>query len=82
MRVTNTLSTKRSSVKRICLAALLLTACATTPARAPDPPRIRCLALGHVPESAYFVYLCTFTGDSVPSELPEEVRDLTSAGAS
>ena len=68
-------------MKATALALLCCMGCATPGRQAtPDPPRIRCLALSHVPDSAWWVYICTFTGDSVPSELPEEVRDLTSAG--
>lgn len=58
----------------VVLVALgFIAACsAATLQRTPEPPRIRCLAMGHVPDSAWWVYVCTFTGDTLaPPELPD-----------
>lgn len=54
---------------RAILLCLLLAGCAVTPAREPDPPRLRCINMGVVPSSAWFVYLCSFTGEEAPPVL-------------
>lgn len=53
---------------RTLLLALTLAGCATTPVQAPEVPRLRCMNLGPVPASSYFVYLCEFVG--TPPEVP------------
>ena len=61
---------KRPSVSNVLavLLALYIGACATAQQATPEVPRLQCLNMGAVPGSGFFVYLCSFTGDSVTVE--------------
>ena len=51
----------------VLLALVLVAACSAATLRQPEVPRIRCIPMGAVPDgSAWWVYVCTFTGDSLP----------------
>ena len=54
---------------RTILLLLALAGCASAPARAPEIPRIHCIAYGQVPATAWWIYACTFTGEP-PAEPP------------
>ena len=51
----------------VLVALALIASCSATTIRQPEVvPRIRCMAMGHVPDSEWWLYVCTFTGDTVP----------------
>lgn len=58
-------------MSRAILLVLALAGCTTQVARQPEVPRIRCLNIGHIPDSAYWLYACEFRGDSVPPVLDD-----------
>jgi hypothetical protein len=58
-------------MRKAALLALALAGCATPMAHtAPEPPRLRCINYGQVPDSQWFIYACTFTGDTMTAPAP------------
>lgn len=49
----------------ILLVFLTIAACSAATLRQPEPPRIMCLNMGEVPGSGWWVYVCTFEGDTL-----------------
>lgn len=55
-------------------------ACAPVNQVEPTPePRIMCMNMGAVPGNQWWVYVCTFTGDTLPPILNTEPRGPTTA---
>lgn len=59
-------------MKAALLLALCCMGCATArQAATPEIPRIRCLNIGHIPKTTYWLYACEFRGDTVPPVLDD-----------
>jgi len=53
----------------VFVALVLIASCSAATLREPEPelPRIRCIPVGALPDdSGWWVYVCTFKGDTVP----------------
>lgn len=48
---------------RTILLVLALAGCAAPMVRQPEVPRIRCVAIGPMPDRVYWLYACTFQGE-------------------
>jgi hypothetical protein len=72
---------RKEAIAVVLSALVLVAACAAATLREPEPPRVRCVPLGQVPNTEAWVYVCTFTGEDADSvAVPPSVSpDITAS---